>query len=78
MQSNPHSSLNLSYATSFQQASVDDIYVLGADGNLWLEHAVNSNFGQVPPPREQARQAGAAVRIHQGDRERVEGVTGGP
>jgi hypothetical protein len=53
MQSNPHSSLNLSYATSFQQASVDDIYVLGADGNLWLEHAVNSNFGQVPPPREQ-------------------------
>src|ERR1700734_4202859 len=53
MQENLRSSLNLSYATSFQQASVSDIYVLGADGNLWLEHAVNGSFGQVPPPREQ-------------------------
>jgi len=37
MQSNPHSSLNRSYATSFQQASVDDICFLGADGNLSME-----------------------------------------
>jgi hypothetical protein len=37
MQSNPHSSLNRSYATSFQQASVDDICFLGADGNLFIE-----------------------------------------
>jgi hypothetical protein len=53
MQSNPRSSLCLTYATSFQQASVDDVYVLGSDGNLWLEHAVSGNFGQIPPPREQ-------------------------
>jgi hypothetical protein len=29
-------------------------YVLGTDGNLWLEHAgPDGKFGQIPPPREQ-------------------------
>ena len=29
------------------------MYVLGSDGNLWLETSVHGKFGQVPPPREQ-------------------------
>ncbi len=52
-------SLSLSYFTSFHGLNDQTIYVLGSDGNLWLEHSVNlispgapGTFGQVPPPRE--------------------------
>jgi hypothetical protein len=52
MTTTPSSSLGLSYASSFSVIDDNTIYVLGTDGNLWLEHAVNGKFGQVPPPRE--------------------------
>ncbi len=29
-----------------------DVYVLGRDRNLWLDHSINGKFGQVPPPHE--------------------------
>jgi hypothetical protein len=32
---------------------LSQLYVLGTDGNLWLESAQNGNWGQVPPPRQQ-------------------------
>jgi hypothetical protein len=40
---------------TFVPLSATEIYVLGSDLNLWLEHADLSTgkFGQVLPPREQ-------------------------
>lgn len=38
---------------AFHPIDYDNVYGLGGDGNLWLEHSVNGMFGQVPPPREQ-------------------------
>ena len=37
----------------FKAIDVNTVYVLGSDGNLWLETSVHGKFGQVPPPREQ-------------------------
>jgi hypothetical protein len=30
---------------------LSELFVLGGDGNLWLDFAQNGNWGQVPPPR---------------------------
>jgi hypothetical protein len=51
------SSFNCAYASAFQALSYTEVYVLGEDGNLWLEHADNVQFGELrwgipPPPRE--------------------------
>src|SRR5580700_10848057 len=41
-------------AQAFEPLSAYEIYVLGSNGNLWLEHSgANGLFGQVPPPRQQ-------------------------
>jgi len=52
----PKSSINLSYLTSFYGLDENTVYVLGVDGNLWLEHSVGDLVGggwvQVPPPRD--------------------------
>ena len=49
---NSRSSLNPLYSSSFQALDTNTVYVLGEDGNLWLEHGGNDEWGQVPPPRE--------------------------
>jgi hypothetical protein len=60
------SSLSLSYASTFDAAGTQDIFVLGRDRKLWCEHAadtVGGTFGQVPPPREQVDGNVAAFRV---------------
>ena len=37
---------------AFQPIDYNNVYVLGTDANLWLEHSTGEKFGQVPPPRE--------------------------
>jgi len=41
---------NRIWRTAFQAINAGEIFVLGTDGNLWLEHAP---FGSVPPSRQQ-------------------------
>jgi hypothetical protein len=38
---------------TFQPLSSNEVYVLGSNGKLWLEHSQNGTFGQVPPTRQQ-------------------------
>jgi hypothetical protein len=46
-------SFNPTYASSFQALDESNVYVLGQNGNLWLEHGVGDGLVQsTPPPRE--------------------------
>jgi streptogramin lyase len=49
MATNRRSSFSQSYASSFFAYGNQSVLVLGADGNLWMEHAVNGKFGTIPP-----------------------------
>ena len=48
----PHATTFDGNVAAFQAMNSEQVYVLGTDGNLWLEHSVNGKFGQVPPPRD--------------------------
>lgn len=46
-------SFNPTYASSFQALDLSNVYVLGQNGNLWLEHGLGDGVVEsTPPPRE--------------------------
>jgi hypothetical protein len=50
---NPRSSISSRYCSSFQGIDSTNLYVLGSDGSLWLEHSPDGTvWNQTPPPRE--------------------------
>lgn len=66
----------LNYNSSFYAWDAQTVLVLGANGNLWVEHAVNGQFGQMPPPRELVDQNVQAFQILDGNNVLVLGMDG--